>query len=306
MIIISDAKGRTDSVYHSLINKIFAAFPIVLVSWVEDFIFNEELLGIKDYVLCCFAEEGWDIKITESHLWGVNSEQFPRYYNGDWIKFDNWVKENPPKLFFKRELLKENVTHIVKPIEYPCVIDKWPIQSEQEFNSRPVSVFQYWGRSNEHRIRIHGQIWNHAFKKGFQPCDNVYYINQYLKEEQGEKWITLWIPHWARIEIDKLMPVNNISKLSLSWEGAGFKCFRHSEAPVNSVMVMHKNDFAWAYGWDKSNCILVEHGKEIEGIEAALNNPNLYNIYLRGVENCDKYRIENYIKNYIEPLINSI
>jgi hypothetical protein len=70
-------------------------------------------------------------------------------------------------------------------------------------------------------------------------------------------------------------------------------------------MVIHKNNFAWTYNWDETNCILVEPGKEIEGIEAALNNKDLYDIYLEGMKTVDKYRTENYINNYLLPLINN-
>lgn len=308
MIYIADKNEVVDSAYHTLIKHINTGYPIVVSSWVENFQFNPELLKIKNYIHISFEEYGWnwDMEKSGSHLWGVNSENFPRYYTGDWIKFDNWVKENPPKIMFKRELLQKDVSREVAPIDYPCVIPMWQVDTEEQFNNRPISCFQYWGRSNENRLRIHGDIWHHATKKGFSVCDNIYYIGAFLRNEQGEKWITLNIPHWARIDINQLMPTNALSKLSLCWEGAGNKCFRHAEAPVNSVMVMHKNSLAWAYGWDETNCILVEHGKELEGIDEALNNPMLYQIYKAGVENCNKYRTENYINDYLLPKINKV
>lgn len=306
MIIIADKKERTDSAYHTLIRNI-EGVNIVVVSWVEDFIFNDALLGVKDYVLICFCEYGWNYKITDSHIWGKNKDGSGRYSGGDWDKFDEWVKNNPPLMMFKRELLKKDVSDRVKPIEYPNVVEEdYPTNTKEQFNGRPVSVFQYWGRSNECRLRIHGEIWLHAYKKGFQVCDNIYYVPKYINEEQGEKWITLWIPHYYRIPIQSLLSINEHSKLSLSWPGAGFKCFRTAEAPFNSVMVMYKNDFAWAYDWNETNCILVEEEKEIEGIEAALSNPNLYDIYLKGIENCRKYKTIDYINNYLLPLINQL
>jgi len=144
----------------------------------------------------------------------------------------------------------------------------------------------------------------HASKKGFSVCDNLYYVGAFLQNESGEKWVTLNIPHYARIDVNQLMPTNAISKLSLSWPGAGFKCFRSGEAPANSVMVMWKNDYAWSFPWDESNCILVEPGNELAGIDAALSNPNLFKIYRAGVENCEKYRIENYIP-YLQRIISN-
>lgn len=307
MIVIANQSGEVDSAYHSLVRHIKTDLPIVMVSWSENFIFNDDLLSIKNPIIIDFCEYGydWDLNKSGSHIWGVNSEKFARYYNKGWVTFDKWVKENPPKILFKRELLKKDVSDTVKPIEYPCIVEHWPSQHKELFDARPLNVFQYWGRSNEHRLRIHGEIWVHAYKKGFSVCDNLYYMANFLKNEIGEKWATLWIPHWARIDIEHLMVVNNVSKLSLSWEGAGNKCFRSAEAPVNSVMVMHRNELAWTFPWDESNCILVEHSKEIEGIEEALKYPHLHDIYLQGILNCHKYRLETYLP-HIEKLINDV
>lgn len=306
MIVTADKNGRTDAAYHSL-NVLNVKYPVIMVSWVEDFVFNDALLELKDYVLICYCEYGydWNMEKSGSHIWGENSPRFQQYYNGDWIKFDNWVKENPPKLLLKRELLLRDVTDTIKPIEYFSNIHELPLQTKEEFNSRPINTFQYWGRSNEERLRIHGEIWLHAYKKGFQPCDNLYYINHYMAEEKGEKWVTLWIPHYARIDVQELMKINNMSKLSLSWAGAGFKCFRSAEAPTCSVMVMHKNNYAWSYLWDDTNCILVEPKKEIEGIEEALIRTDLYEVYKKGVENSKNYLAKNYIP-FIEKMINEL
>lgn len=305
MVIIADGRGQIDSAYHTLVRHIPTDKTIVMVSWAENFVFNDALLSVKDYYLICFCEYGWDANLTETHIWGLNSKNFSRYYNNDWIKFDNWVKENPPKLLLKRELLKKDVSEKVKAIEYPCVTHHWAVDTKEQFDNRPLSTFQYWGRSNENRLRIHGEIWHHASKKGFSVCDNVYYINKFLQEEKGEKWVTLWIPHYERVDVNDLLKINAISKLSLSWGGAGFKCFRTAEAPVNSVMVMWENNYAFSYDWNETNCILVQPGKELEGIDKALTNPLLYEIYLAGIENCNKYRIDNYINNYLLPLINN-
>jgi hypothetical protein len=306
-IIVADKGDRTDSVYHTYNGRLNPKYPIVLVSWVEDYVFNDALLELKDYVLLCMCEYGWDKEITYSHIWGVNTGTGYGSYRGEeWLKFDNWVKNNPPKLMLKRELLKKDVSDKVQPIEYPTIVNEIPMQTEEEFNSRPINVFQYWGRSNEERIRIHSEIWLHGYNKGFQPCDNLYYINQYLSQESGEKWISLWIPHWARIDTNNLMQINNMSKLSLSWMGSGFKCFRTGEAPTCSIMVMHSKakEYAWSWDWNETNCILVEPNDEINGIEKALKRTDLYQVYKNGVENSKKYMLPSYI-NHLENLINN-
>lgn len=306
-VIIADANGQTDSAYHTLVRHIPSPIPLVMVSWCENFVFNEALLELKEWILVDFCEYGWNYEIKESHIWGANTDKNGyggRYVGEEWHKFDNWVRDNPPKIIFKRELLAKDVARGTFPIEYPCLIEPQHIYSKEDFDAKPINLFHFWGRSNECRIRMQEEIWLHAFNKGFQVCDNIYYVENYLKEEQGEKWVSLWIPHWARIDINQLMFINSFSKLSLSLPGAGFKCFRTGEVPVNSVMVMHKNDFAFTHDWDETNCILVEPGKEIEGIEAALKRDDLYDIYLRGVENIDKYRIGNYT-NHLKTIIDA-
>lgn len=304
MIVVADKHGRTDSVYHTLLQKINSKYPIVIVSWVENFVFNEELFKVKDAVIFCFCEYGWNWHIENSHIWGEKTYSIPQYSGDEWQKFENWAATNSI-LQFKRELLKKDVTDKVLPIEYPCLTNLYPVQTREEFNNRPINVMYYWGRSNEHRLRIQGEIWLHAYKKGFQPCDNIYLYNQYMHEERNsEKWLALWIPHWARIDINELLKVNGCAKLSLSWAGAGFKCFRTAEAPTNSVMVMWKNDYAWTHSWDETNCILVDKYDEINGIEAALKRNDLYDVYKNGVENAKKYHIDEYSR-YISEIINN-
>lgn len=307
IVYTADKHNRSDGSAHTMCQNINSKYPIVIVSWVENFIFNDALLNVKDYVLVCFAEYGWNYEITDSHIWGTNTDKNGygdgRYKGEEWDKFDNWVKENPFKVMFKRELLSKDRKDNVYPIEYPCIVNEFSIQSENEFNSRPINVFQYWGRSNEERLRIHSEIWLHAYNKGFQPCDNLYYINYYLQEERGEKWITLWLPHYARIDVNELLKINNLSKLSLSWMGAGFKCFRTAEAPTSSIMVMNRNNFAWTFNWDETNCILVDKGKEIEQIEMNLQRTDLYQVYKNGVENSKNYRPQIFYK-HIEEIIN--
>ena len=304
MIIVADKHGRTDSAYHSFNGRLNVGIPVVIVSWVEDFVFNEDLLNIKDYVLICFCEYGYDFKIVDTHVWGTGNAP-ERYRSEEWDKFDNWVKENPFKVFFKRELLQKDVTDKIKPIEYPSIVNhSFPTQTKEEFNNRPIQAFQYWGRSNEHRLRIHSEIWLYGYTNGIQPCDNIFYIEKYLQEEKGEKWVTLWIPHYYRVDVSNLLNINFLSKLSLSWEGAGTKCFRSAEAPLNSIMVMHKNNMAWTHSWDESNCILVDNGKEIEGIVEALKRDDLHDVYLRGVENAKRYQIEEY-SNHLVSIINN-
>jgi hypothetical protein len=112
------------------------------------------------------------------------------------------------------------------------------------------------------------------------------------------------IPHFARLPIEQLLYFNGDAKLSLSLPGAGRKCFRHAEAPINSVMVMQKDDIAWTYPWvHTENCYKFWEDDVIETIEDALKRDDLYDVYLAGLENNDKYRMGRYASEYLEPTI---
>lgn len=304
-VITADAKQRTDGSAYQLLEKVETTLPIVLVAWTEEFQFNEELLKISKYILCCFCEYGWDANLAESHIWGKNSENYSRYYNGDWIKFDNWIKENPPALLLKRELFKKDVSDKIVPIEYPSRHKASP-QSKEEFNARPISVFHYWGRSNENRLILHGNTWVNAPKYNYSVCDNIYYLNPFLQDgEWADRWVTLNIPHYARQPMETIIQINGLSKISISMSGAGHKCFRHGEGSLNSVMATENLSLAWAYEWNETNAIFIEPGYEIPALINALKREDLYEVYLNGVVNCGKYYIDDYIENYIQPLVDN-
>ena len=141
MVITADKNGRTDGSAYGMLNKVHSPIPMVLVAWAEDFVFNEELLNLRNVLVFDFCEYGWDFEIKESHIWGRNTDTVRHRYKGEeWDKFDNWVRSNPPALIFKRELLKKDVTPTILPIEYPCLVHRWELQSKEQFNARPISA----------------------------------------------------------------------------------------------------------------------------------------------------------------------
>jgi hypothetical protein len=84
-------------------------------------------------------------------------------------------------------------------------------------------------------------------------------------------------------------------------------------------MLKQKDPLAWSFPWIGGvNCIEsfvggsiesikgLDWSPEIEEIEKALLLPNLYDIYLAGMENCDKYRLGRYIEEYLRPKIESL
>lgn len=308
MVIVADKRNISDGLAYNSLQQVKSSIPIVLVSRVEDLQLNEDILKLDKYVLVDYVELGWDWDMKFGHIWGSNTELFPQVFRSpDWLKFDEFVKNNPPVITFQRELLQKDVTETLVPIVYPCVLPEVPIQTKQEFNNRPIELMHCWGLSHEARKWLHGKIWWKSSNYGYSVCDNLSFFNEFMQQERNHrKWLTLNIPHYARQPIETIMLLNGLSKISVSLAGAGRACFRHSESPLNSAMLMWDDELAWHKDvWvHNENCIKSDEGVEISAAIEALENPNLYDIYRNGVETLDKFRVNRYIKEYIEPLIN--
>lgn len=310
MVIVADKHGRTDGATFKMLQKIDTEIPILLITRVENYEFNEEILKLagKHFIVTDFVEYGWNWNFSRgTHLFGVNTDDFRLPFgNGAFNRLDAFLSENKPAMYFKRELLAVDVSDTVKPIEYPNWQPPFPAPTKEQFDERPISIFNFWGRSHEARVQLHGNIWKGASAGNYSVCDNLYYFNEFMREEKGEKWVSLWMPHYGRVDISNILSINAISKLSLSLPGAGVKCFRSTgESPVNSVMVMKSDDLAWSYPWEHGiNCIkFSEFGEEIETIQYALKHSSLYEIFLKGIEIANKYQVDNYINHYLLPNI---
>ncbi len=307
-LIVLDKRNRSDGLAYNFLQNVNVDIPIVLVSRVEDLQLNEEILKLDKYVLIDYVENGWDWNMKYSHTWGQNTDKFPEVFRSeDWKLFDEFVKNNPPVITFQRELLQKDVTDKLVPIIYPCMLPPVPIQSKEDFDRRPLELMHCWGLSHEARKWLHGKIWWKSSRYGYAVCDNLSFFNQFMElENNPRKWLTLNTPHYARQPMSTIMFLNGLSKISVSLAGAGRSCFRHSESPVNSTMLMWEDDLAWHQNiWvHNENCIKCDEGTEIQAAWDALGNPNLYEIYKKGVETVDQFRVDRYIKEYVEPLIN--
>lgn len=307
MIISADKKGTVDPPLYDFIKFLSVDVDFIPLTRLPEYQFNEELFKIDKWVLIDYIEYGandWTQGVT--HKWGENTELFKDRFKdnwGEWQKFDNFCKQNPPIVTFKRELLQKDVSSILLPCEYPCKYPVYQVDLRDKYDARPIELMHYWGHSNESRRIFQGNAWLNAVKHDVTICDNIYYLNNFLDEKSRHLWATINIPHFARIELEQVLHFNGQSKLSLSLPGDGIKCFRHAESPINSLMVMMEDNIAWSYPWVHGvNCIKIKNDP-IEEIRQALNREDLYDIYLAGVQNLDNYRVENYLNNYIKKEI---
>jgi len=284
-------------------------FTAVVVTKREGYEFNPELMDIKGpWVLFDFIEYGWSWDQKETHLFGVNTflDEFTKHFafDGQWDDFDSFVRNNPPLIYFKRELLQKdmgvNALCNVLPIEYPCFYPIPEPQSFEDFCARPIDVSYLWGESHPDRVKLHIKIYKGQLKYGYHLLDNALHIEGCFKDVpagQRQVWLSQKIPHYARYSMEDVLMIGSASKISVSMPGAGVKCFRHSESPINSVMVKTRDELAWSYPWADHNCILSSPRNFF--CEVEVKPMELYRKYLNGVENCRNYHIDNYIPNYV-------
>lgn len=305
MVISACAGNRYSPPEWNVVKDVNTPIPIVLVTRLSDFVFNEELLSLDKYVLANLCEFSWDYDWHYTPIFGRKYSDFDTLFEGEeWAKFYEFVINKPPVLTLQREISYDDLTDNIKPLAYPCYQPVYPTQTKEEFNIRPIEVFHYWGRSSEERMWFQGNAYLHASKKGIEIADNIYYLHGLLNESHKRIWATANIPHFARVPIEQILQINSMAKFSLSMPGCGKICFRHSESPVNSIMVLQYNNMAFPFRWRHGvNCIMYKGVDPIPAIEEALKRDDLYEIYLKGLQNIDKYRTHNYNK-YIEDLIN--
>jgi len=254
--------------------------------------------------------DSWNEKFKYgTHLFGKNTYNYlKKFKGGEWTKFDDFVAKKPPLIYFKRELLNDVQEDNVFPINYPCWYNIPPTQSKEDFNKRPLLFNFIWGLSHHYRTILHGEIGGRCGEFGYVVGDNIDNLELFLeKEDNPKKVLTANIPWYARKEMNKITDVNELSKISISIAGAGRHCFRHSESPMASVMYMWDDGIKYSYPWIHNvNCIMSKQGEELKTIVEALNNPNLYEIYLAGVNNCKNYYLPTYQQKYIEKIINNL
>lgn len=307
-VYTADARQQTDGAFCDLLQKVNSKYPIVLISRPGGYVFNEEIKSLDKYILVNGEELGWDGRHDITHFFGKNSHEFGDGYNTDeWRKLDDFVSSKPPLITFTRELLKADENETNKPIEYPALYSV-PLQSKQEFDNRPLEVFFNWGLSNPSRPKLHGDIFSKCDKYGYIVYDNLAALDGFLQHESNpRKWLTVHTAWYARYPMGNVIAINGLAKISVSLFGAGRKCFRSSEAPVNSIMALPYDNLAWSFDWVSSvNCFRLQEpiSNYVGWLNVLLKCGDIYDIYCNGVETSNKYFLPNYLQ-HLENIINN-
>lgn len=225
--------------------------------------------------------------------------------------FQNFVRGgNGIKAYFYREWFAEyerpDLPFPLLPFElvgylwtnHPKDKKQWPVQTEAEFNARPLDILFAQSLNQLSRIELHN-----ALKS--RPRTSVTDLRQ----------------PGTRLPADEWMDKQATAKITVALEGAGVKCCSTYEAPVNSVMAMSDIRMHESYPWlDGINCIRLRYERNKgEGslvhnfgrgvvmapeacgkMQAFLDMPErLYELYRNGIEHAQKYSLPNYWKNYV-------
>lgn len=282
-----------------------ADIVIVPVSWQSGFRFNEALRGLnKKYALLDFLEYGWNWPDGQDNLLGYGNLAKCGFLNTpEYAKLDDWVGQNKPALYFKRELYEAQRTKTILPVEWLVYLPAKPLHSKEEFDKRAFAVFNCFGLSNPSRMRLHGEIFMGAHDAGI----NV--IDSWSREQNIEKcnWFSIYSPWQARRPIEDVYRIQRRAKISVSLFGAGEKSFRDSESCVGSILARPYDSLAWSYPWNHGeNCIRLRQDHLFEDLLAATRLDGLYGVYVECQRNAENYRSENYVKNYIQPQLEAV
>jgi len=303
-VIVANKTGQTDGSAYDFLQRLNVDIPIVLVSWNENFVFNDDLFNLDKYVLVDFVEMGWDYTYGS-----YNQIKYEKKFDSiEWAKFWQFISDRQPIVKFVRELPLNDAKKNVLPIEYPARYEPPQIVSREEFNSRPLEVFFNWGLSNPIRPQLHGEIWTNMNRYGYIVCDNLFNLNQFIQQESNpKKWVTVNTPHYGRFQVEEIFKVSGVSKLSVSLFGAGRKCFRNTEVSSNSIMICQEDDFAWTFPWiDGVNCFkFSDKISMVSQLNNIASRRDLYDIYVNGVANCERYYWPNYLK-HLEGIIDEL
>lgn len=308
--ISPDANGTIDGTLHYALlanmplseSMADADAVVVPIAYHPNYVFNPALLTIKKLVVILdYLEFGWDATEKENVLGLKNLHQFGHLASEEWSKLDEWIRLSETRMItFKRELFQRNVSDSMLPAEFPCLRDIPPVQTREEFDARPIEVFNSWGLSNPARPRLHGCIFITSQDTGFHVVDSWDQDNRF----EPRTWASIHSPWYNRKPMDLVDSWNVRSKISVSLPGAGVKCFRSSEAPRGSIMALREDNLVWSYPWvNGRNCIRLTEGLEIADLLDATKRTDLYDIYRASQETIAKYRSEPYVRDYMLPKI---
>lgn len=280
----------------------------LVITYTDSWKFNRdeyESLKHKPFVIFDYTEYGWE-HTSVNHFYGYNTNEFSfKFNNTEYLALDEAIKNANVKCYFKRELPKGASSPFnTFPAEYPCILPQEDPVSFESYNARAIAIFFNWGWSNPSRPNLHGALYSMAHELGYTIVSHRDLLAGMQSDHPGAFLVlSQFIPHYARMGMDEILHLQRSSKISVSLNGCGVKCFRNAESPINSVMAIQENSLEWTSEWNETNSIIlpnkengmIDERESIKKMISILKQPEeLYQKYLAGVENNRIYQAANY------------
>jgi hypothetical protein len=297
-----------DNLYKHLPQTTDPSAPLLVpVSHFGNYRFNTGLPINRRVILVDFMEYFGFQPISTTCRLGLDPLPINLANDPEWQKLDQWVRHMREKNLiiadFKRELFQDCTDPNVHPIEWPCYLPAWEIESKAAFDRRPFDLFYSWGYSNALRPAWQAGAFNLMAEGKIEVISAWEHIAAKQHEPQP-KWICMHNPHTHRIPINDLARLQAMSKCSVSLPGSGVVCFRSTEAPLHTVPVIHDYGRQWSYPWiHYVNCI--GNDPTAEDAYDFLNEcpDDFHGLYVAAQETLDRYRTHRYVNEYVVPTI---
>lgn len=282
---------------------------LTVASYFHGYKFNEALRRVsKPLILMNYLEFGWDWLDTQSNVLGAGNLKKCSFLNTeDYTKLDDWIKDSPPKLEFSRELyMRDYIPGKRIPCEWLCYLPAVPaarLHTKEQFDARVFAFFHLWGLSNPMRQELHGDTFKNAQKCGYNILDNL------AHEQHLEKFnvVSIYSPHFARASMENILRWQHRSKISVNLWGCGRKNFRLGESVVDCIMALPTDNMAWSYDFvHGENCIRLRPDYLLDDLLVATRRDDLYRIFLGSQEIADKYRSENWVRDYFMKQLEAV
>lgn len=316
-----DITGRIEPVLTSQLLRFIPisdaadSIPFVPIGYLPEFRFDSDgmnRISGKKWVLLDMSEGGWDAGEKPNVLGRGVTRNFGHLSSDEWVKLDDFVRDHPPLIQFKRELFLRDASPSLMPCDYLVTHPVPAVQSKVKFEARPLDVFFAWGYSHPSRPKLHGDIFHGMAANGIEVISEW---SQNPPDLKKRWWMSVYSPWYARTPIQEVLRVQQTARISVAMPGAGRKTFRHAESCLGCVMAAPEDGMAWSYPWESmKNCVKMPWGggwfdslNEFTvnplGIDLYSHIADLYDIYRGGMENAARYQSETWVQNYLLPSI---
>lgn len=269
----------------------------------------------KKHVIFDYAEYGTPHSWNNTHLLGVTTQHHrPVGEVAEYLKLDEYLKQQNVALYFKREFSQKLQDHLsikspfmVEPIE--IFFDNLPpIEpiSKEEYMSRHGLVFHLFGNSHSDRKQLAGEM----MKRFERICTSlpkmVDLVNASLPFHLVEQ-----IEHLSRYSMPDILHWQSKCLMSVNGPGFGQKALRMRESYHNSVPIFFDVGMKYSIQPSDENAVMLptENGKlmldeSFEILESVIRDrENLWHRFQNAHNVAHAMMPDNYVRDQVNEKI---